>query len=298
MDIKKAKTALIGLILLAGLVWGAILQLPDNRLHLIFCNVGQGDATLISYRAIQILIDGGPDAAGILDCLSHNLPFYDRDIEMVVLTHPEADHFTGLIDVIERYNIKQFVINGIVKDTAGFWKFREDVLAERASIYSPKAGDQLKVGPMIFSVLWPEAKLGSELVWQLPTGTDKTHVLGAVTVSGEINDTSIVMKLSFGDFDALLPGDISMKTENQLEDLSGIEILKVAHHGSKYSTSSDFLEKIKPALAVISVGKNSFGHPTKETLARLGDYDIRILRTDEKGEIEIVSDGKGWQIIK
>lgn len=278
-----------------ALIWGAVLQLPDHKLHLVFCNIGQGDATLISYRTTQVLIDGGPAAGGVLDCLSQNMPFYDRDIEMVVLTHPEADHFTGLIDVIERYNVKQFVINSVVKDTAGFWSFREGVLAESASVYSPKESDQLKIGPILFSVLWPQSRLGSELVWSA-SGVNKTQVLGVATVSGELNDTSIVLKLSFGDFDALLPGDISTKTETQLEALSGIEVLKIAHHGSKYSTGEEFLERLQPKLAIISVGKNSFGHPTAEALARLRDSEITILRTDEKGEIEIVSDGKNWYI--
>lgn len=297
----KVKHFLIGLVLLMGLVWGAVLQLPDDQLHLVFCHVGQGDAALISYRTTQILIDGGPAAGGVLECLSQNLPFYDREIEMMVLTHPEADHFTGLIDVIERYNVKQFVINGLAKDTSGFWSFREGVLAEGAPIYSPKAGDQLKVGPLVFSVLWPRDKLGSELVWQSPTITDKTQVLGVATVTGELNDTSIVLKLSFGDFDALLTGDISTEIEQEMGKgvyTEPVEVLKIAHHGSKYSTSSEFLGKLKPALAVISVGKNSFGHPTKEVLTRLRDNEIAILRTDKKGEIEIVSDGKSWQITK
>jgi competence protein ComEC len=124
-----------------------------------------------------------------------------------------------------------------------------------------------------------------------------SNVLGGAVYSGETNDTSIVLRLSYGEFDALLTGDISIKVDEQLE-VSPVEVLKVAHHGSKYSTSEGLLERLKPSLAIISVGKNSFGHPTSETLERLRARDIKILRTDQEGEIEIVSDGKKWGIKK
>lgn len=314
MAVKKAKVFFIVLILFAGLVWGAAFQLPDNRLHLVFCDVGQGDATLITYRATQILIDGGPNNR-VLDCLSKNMPFWDRTIEMIILTHPEADHFTGLIDVVKRYSISQFVINSIANDSAGFWKFREEVLAKRAAIYSPQAGDKLKIGRLEFLVLWPKQKLGNPLVWHLPAETDKekikhlrggiapaahlggeiSEVLGAA-YSGDVNETSIVLQLSFGNFDTLLTGDIISKVEDKLGDLPQLEVLKIAHHGSKYSSSADFLEAAKPKLAVISVGRNPFGHPTQEVIERLSNLAIKFLRTDQDGEIKIVSDGKNWGI--
>lgn len=296
MDSKKLKALITGLILLFLVVLGAIFQLPDDKLHLIFCDVGQGDAILALQGENQILIDGGPDRK-VLDCLSKHLPFWDRTIEVVVLTHPEADHFTGLIDVIERYNIKQFVINNIVNDKVGFWKFRQGVINEKVAVYAPKEGDEIKVGPVVFSVLWPEQKLGDEMVWN--SKAEKEAVLGASAYSGKLNDTSIVLKLSYGQFDALLTGDIDSETETKLATnfLSGIEVLKVAHHGSKYSSGEVFLEEIKPQLAVISVGKNSFGHPTPELIKRLENLGVRILRTDEKEGVEIVSDGKSYDLL-
>jgi len=289
---KKFKSVLAGLVLVIGLIWAIVAQSPDNQVHLVFCDVGQGDATLISYKSIQILIDGGPNDK-VLDCLSHNVPFTDRTIEMVVLTHPNADHYNGLISVIKRYDILQFVINSLAEDSISFWEFRQAVLAEGAPIYSPQAGDELKIDPLKLTVLWPESKLGDELVWN--PKSSQSSVLGAAGFSGDLNDTSITLELKFGNFKALFPGDLSSLSELNLA-LEDIDILKVAHHGSKSSTSADFLTATKPELAVISVGKNSYGHPTRELLERLGDYDTKILRTDEKGEIKITSDGQSWKI--
>lgn len=275
------KKPVFWLFLFLVLIWAGIFQLPDNKLHLVFCDVGQGDAILIYRGSTQILIDGGPNQS-ILNCLSSHLPFWDREIEMVVTTHPEADHISGMIDVIERYSVKQFVVNSLGKESAVFQEFQNSVLAENADVYFPKTGDRINLGPLRLTVLWPQSQ---------------ENVLGATTIERGINDTSVVLKLSFGEFDALLTGDISTKVESQL-DLTDIEVLKVAHHGSKYSTGEEFLKQIQPELAVISVGKNSFGHPTEEVLKRLSNQAIKLLRTDQEGEIEVVSDGKKWYHIQ
>jgi len=276
--IEFLKKPVFWLFLILVLLGAAIFQLPDDKLHLVFCDVGQGDAILVSYRATQVLIDGGPNNR-VLHCLANNMPFWDRTIEMVIATHPEADHISGLVDVMERYDVRQFVINSFGKETAVFQEFQGLVLAEKSNIYFPKEGDRVNLGPLKLSVLWPQFQ-------------DK--ILGATTVEKETNDSSIVLKLSFGNFDVLLTGDISTKIESQL-DLTDIEVLKVAHHGSKYSTGEDFLNQAEPELAVISVGKNSFGHPTEEVIEKLSNLEIKILRTDQEGEIEIISDGKSWR---
>lgn len=290
---KKFKTILVGLALVAGLIWALVAQSPDNCLHLVFCDVGQGDAVLISYQETQILIDGGPNDK-VLDCLAKNLPFTDRTIEMVVLTHPNADHYAGLTSVIKRYDVSQFVVNSLIEDNASFWEFRQAVLAEGAPVYLPQAGDELKIGALKLAVLWPETKLGDSLVWQV-NQVDQAKILGAAVFSGDLNDTSITLELNFGNFKALFPGDLSSLSESNLP-LDDVDVLKVAHHGSKYSTSSDLLAKAKPELAVISVGKNSYGHPAKDLLDRLNQIQAKILRTDELGEIKVTSDGQTWQI--
>lgn len=307
-ELEALKKPVFWLILILGLVGIAIFQLPDQRLHLVFCDVGQGDATLITYQNSQILIDGGPNNQ-VLECLADHLPFWDRTIEMVVLTHPQADHLAGLVDVLERYSVTQIVVNSIVNDIASFWQFHQAALEEGAQIYSPQAGDKLCLGSIQFLVLWPQEKIGDSRVWQAPkhlrgSRMDSSEVKVLGTYSGNLNESSVVLGLSFGNFDALLTGDIGFDTEERIDWSGvppaggGIEVLKVAHHGSKYSTSEEFLEEISPDVAVIFVGKNSFGHPTQEVLERLGSIGAKILRTDQQGEIEIVSDGKTWEIGK
>jgi len=279
VEFKRVKIVLIGFVLVIGLLWAAILRQPDEQLHLVFCDVGEGDAILIYRGSIQILIDGGPNQA-VLTCLSRHLPFWDREIEMMVATHPDADHITGLIDVIERYNVKQFVLNSVGKNSAVYQAFKEAVLAEKTPVYFPEEGDEISLESIKLAVLWP---------------LSQEKVLGATTIEGEVNETSVAFHLSYGAFDALLPGDISSQVESRLA-LEDVEVLKVAHHGSKYSTSELLLKESLPELAVISVGKNSFGHPTKEVLEKLKKLGIEIMRTDEKGEIEIVSDGEKWEV--
>jgi len=293
------KKPLFWFFLILVLLWGTVFSLPDKRLHLVFCDVGQGDAILISYGQIQVLIDGGPDNK-VSNCLSKHLPFWDRQIEMVVLTHADEDHFVGLIDVFKRYNVRHFVANSLINNKASFWQFYQLVLEEKASFYSPRTGEKIKIGTLELSVLWPQEKLGDSRLWQkenLLYLSEKRplsdSLLTKATFPDELNDTSIVFQLSFGHSQVLLTGDITEKVESQL-NLEETEILKVAHHGSKFSTSEEFLSKLKPNLAIISVGENRFGHPARETLERLDRAGIKVLRTDQQGDIEIVSNGWGW----
>jgi len=278
-------------VLLALSAWGAVGQLPDTKLHLVFCDVGQGDAILASLGSTQMLIDGGPNDR-VLECLAKHMPFWDKTIELVVVTHPEADHLTGIVSVIGRYNVVQIISNSLVADSALFSRFRDAVIDRQIPVFSPKYGDKIEIAKLELKILSPAEKLGNELVWVRP---ESPQVLGLTAFAGKFNETAIVGQLSFGNFDALLTGDIGFDTEEKLV-LTPIEVLKIAHHGSKYSSGEDFLAKLKPALAVISVGKNSYGHPTAEVLGRLRDLGIKILRTDEAGDIEIISDGQNWQV--
>lgn len=277
-------------------VWLAASFWPDDNLHLVFCDVGQGDAALIIYKSSQVLVDGGPDSR-VLNCLSRHMPFWDRTVELVVLTHPQADHLTGLIDVIKRYNVSGFLATGVVNDTEGFWRLREEVLDAGIPVSILSRQDIVRFDGVELRALWPEEKLGSKLVWQREPGstsrTGSQKVLGAA-YSGDLNDTSIVLQLSLNEFDILLTGDVSSGVENQLAWKGEIEVFKVAHHGSRYSSDQAFLERLAPKLAVISVGRNSFGHPTREVLGRLAALGIKTLRTDKVGDVEIISDGRSW----
>ncbi|MDO8551891.1 MAG: MBL fold metallo-hydrolase [bacterium] len=280
------------LIAVTGLLWGVVSSLPDSKLHLYFCDVGQGDAILATLGQTQVLIDGGPNN-NVLKCLSDNMPFWDRDLELVISTHPELDHLAGLVTVVERYNVRQIISNSLIGETGTFSKFRQEVIIKKIPVYSPRNGDKIKVGKLVFRVLFPLEKLGDEIVWKNPSDF---KVLGLSAFSGNFNTTAVVTELDFGNFKALLTGDIGVEEEKEIEpDLELVNVLKVAHHGSKYSTSREFLEKLKPSLAVISVGvSNRYGHPTSEVLDRLKSDGIKVLRTDLSGTIEVVSDGKSW----
>ncbi len=278
------------LVLIIVLFLIALPLYPDQNLHVVFCDVGQGDAILIIKGNNQILVDSGPNTR-VLDCLTDHLPFWDRTIEMVIATHLEKDHLGGLPDVIERYNVRQLISHSLVNDTALFWAFRDRVLEKEIPVYSPQVGDKIQLAGIVFKVLFPQEKMGNKLVWQKEADP---QVLGAYSYPIEPNEASIVLLLSYGNFDLLLPGDISSQIEEVIEVDREVEILKVAHHGSKYSSSEEFLEGVEPDLAVISVGKNSFGHPTQEVLERLKTQEIETLRTDLAGEIEVVSNGKSW----
>ncbi|MEK7064309.1 MAG: MBL fold metallo-hydrolase, partial [Patescibacteria group bacterium] len=238
------------LALAAATIWLAVLALPDDRLHLVVCDVGQGDAILVSYKTTQMLVDGGPNAS-VLKCLGDHMPFYDRRIEVVVLTHPQADHMNGLIDVLKRYTVLQFVKEPVVNDTKGYKELMK--LLEKVSVRAVYAGDIIKFSSFQFLITSPPAPLLNS---------------GEGNARGEVlNATAIVGKLSFGDFDALLTSDAGLIAPPVPAD-----ILKVPHHGSKYGMNKEWLEAVRPKLAIISVGRrNSYGHPTEEALKLLRD---------------------------
>lgn len=264
---------------------------PDRDLHVIFCDVGQGDSILIVYKNQQILIDAGPDKK-VLSCLGRHLPFWDKTIEAVILTHPDADHVGGMINVFQAYQVNQFVGTGIPSQSAAFNEFKPILTDEGSGINLVSQGNKIKLGDLELKFIWPQQK--GSLVAYRPEADDY-QVLGNWDSS---NETSIVARLDWGEFNVLLTGDITSKEELRLEksELDSIEILKVAHHGSKYSSDLNFLQTVKPQLAVISSGKNSWGHPTDEVLDRLSQVNSRIMRTDRLGDIEIISNGQSWWI--
>lgn len=288
----------VGLILGVGVVLGIINTLPDRKLHLVACDVGQGDAIFVSLDSTQVLVDGGPDSS-VLECLSAHMPLWDRTLEMVVLTHGQADHLGGLVDALERYEVENLIANGLLNQTEGFRAFREAVIEEGVGVHLPSRGDEIRLDQLRLTILWPEKRMGLAQVWE--SASEEGAVLGAATYPGDLNETSVVIKLSFRAFDALLVGDIGFSTEKELIAdgvVSDVEVLKVGHHGSKYSSSQSFLEAVKPEAALISAGeKNRFGHPTAETLERLELVGADVFRTDQAGEIEVVSDGRRFWVI-
>lgn len=248
----------------------------DKKLHVIICNVGQGDAIFIrTSQGSDILIDGGPDNS-VLTCLAGNMPFWDKTIEVLILTHPDADHVTGLIDVIKRYSITHFYTSNITTKTsvyAQFLKTLENYKIKQNYIYK---GDKLtfKDG-LTMTALWPTSE------WA-----------GLTTNSYSVNEL-----LSYKNFNALFTGDSDAEQMEEIKDLAqNINLLKIPHHGSRFGLTSGILDILSPDLAVISVGKNSYGHPTPFILDLLKSANIKTLRTDQNGEVEIISDGIKWKI--
>ncbi|MFZ3054828.1 MAG: MBL fold metallo-hydrolase [Minisyncoccales bacterium] len=249
-----------------------------THLEVSFFDVGQGDSIFIETPDdYQVLIDGGPSYSKVLEGLSREMPFWDKEIDLIILSHPESDHMTGLLSVLENYKVDNILWTGIEKEGEKFEIWKRMISEEGANIYYANKGDMVIMNDVVMEIISPEESLkGKEFK--------------------ESNDTAVVAKLSYKDSPFLFAGDISSKKEKLLNDVD-IDILKVAHHGSKYSTSEYFLNKATPLMAVIQVGKNSYGHPTEEVLTRLLNSGIKVLRNDINGNIKIVSDGTNYKII-
>lgn len=263
------------------LAWNAAFELHKQKnLEAHFFYIGEGDAILIETPGQnQILIDGGPNNL-ILDKLSKELPFFDRTIELVILTHPEKDHLDGLLEVLKNYKVENIIWTGVLRDTTEFKEWQNLIEKEGARILYGKGGLKVTENNLFLTFLYPLESLVGNLV-------------------KDSNDTSLVLKLELDEIGFLFTGDITKLTEDQLtlnyEDpkILKSDVLKVAHHGSKTSSSERFLEKILPTVAVISAGKNNqFGHPHSEVLEKIKKYGAQILRTDLQGDITIITNGK------
>lgn len=264
--IKNKKLVLLGLILIIWGSWIIFKEVSSDELEIVFFDVGQGDSIYIETpNSFQVLIDGGPNLK-VLEKLGQEMPFYDRSIDLVVLTHPDHDHLYGLLEVLKRYEVKNILWTGIVKDSAEYREWVKLIKEEQANILIAEVGQRIVLKEDIYlEIIHPFENL---------EGREEKYV----------NDTSVVARLVFNEGKVLLTGDISKKVEKQLENVRA-GILKVAHHGSKSSSCFEFIEKVSPEIAVISVGENSWGHPSEEVLQTLQQFDIQVLITKEIGDI-------------
>jgi len=293
---KKQTLIIIFSLFIATLASFAVFW-PDNKVHLIACDVGQGDGILITRGFTQILIDGGPNDR-VLGCLARNMPFWDRTIELIINTHQDKDHIYGLNSVIQRYNVGRLFINSTAVESKLFADFHQQVRERKIKVYTPAQGEKIKISGILFSFLWPKEKQGELAFWNRPL-PEKNSVLGASTYTKKVNDFSIVALMEYGNFDALLTGDVPADGERGVVDYcrtngcgEPLEVLKVAHHGSKTSSCQEFLDFFRPEIAIISVGQNNWGHPVPEVLERLKSIGSKILQTKQLGDIKIVTDGK------
>ncbi len=275
--------AILGLLIFLNiLAWLIVYEVSQPQsLAVNFFDVGQGDAIFIEDQKLhQVLIDGGPDST-VLEKLGKEIPSWDNTLDLIILTHPEKDHLAGLIEVLKRYKVENILWTGVVRDTAEYKEWKKLIEEEGAKIFIAKAGQKIYSSAKNF---------GAEILYPFESLEGKTLE--------DSNNTSIIIRLVFGENSFLLTGDAYKSVERDLIE-KGIDvdsdILKVAHHGSKTSSAAEFIEKVSPETAIISVGKdNTYGHPHPEVLETLAKYGINILRTDKNGDIKIVSNGKSF----
>ncbi len=265
MPINLKKYLLLALsFLLAIWFYQNHLERSAPLLQVNFLDIGQGDATLISdNQHHQILIDGGPNGRNLLYQLGKVMPPLDKKIELVILTHPDGDHYLGLIDLLENYQVEKIITNSEKSNEESFGEFEEKIKNQKIPTGFLFENDKLNWGNAQLTILSPSAQ---------------------AKLLENKNENSLVVRLAFGKNTFLLTGDAEAITENRLvrknKNLRA-DWLKVGHHGSKNATKNFFLNQVHPKNAVISAGKdNDYGHPHPAVLNRLKNHQVKIWRTD------------------
>ncbi len=270
----KPKYAFLALLLFtAFIVWSAVFASEERVLKVSFLDVGQGDAIFVETpEGVQVLIDGGPNKS-VLGELSEVMPFYDRSIDAVVLTHPHLDHVGGLVEVLKRYEVGYAVESGAGHSIAEFAEWHN--ILEKVGVVKIQArrGLRLELGGGVFLDFFLPEKMEA---------------------SADPHKNMAVSRLSYGQTCFLFTGDMERDFEWKiLGDDIDCGALKVGHHGSKTSTSDVFLEAVSPDFAVISVGRaNRYGHPNEAILEKLLASRAEVFRTDINGTIFMESDGE------
>lgn len=278
--VKKILPTTILVLLAANLfIWRPIIFANDALgTKLYFLNVGQGDSQLALIDGIKVLIDGGPGPQ-VVNQLDKILLPHDRYIDLMILTHPQLDHFGGLIDVLRSYQVGAVITSGRSGTTKAFVEFQKAIRESGVRHLVLRQGDIITYRDSFLKILSPSSKNAQD---------------------PELNNTSLVIMLEKMGLRALYTGDIGFDIENELlakYDLSA-QVLKVPHHGSRFSSGSVFLKEVNPKVAIIGVGKNSYGHPTAQTLQRLASVGSAVLRTDNDGNIKIIFNQNRLQVFR
>lgn len=292
--IKNKYYFLLGLIVMAVLVWLPILVYGQNSgLRVWFFDVGQGDAQFLDFAdGNQILIDGGPDRK-ILQGLGKAMSFYDRSIDLMILTHPHKDHVFGLIEVLKIYKVGKIFLSKVSFDSSFYKEFLAIAREKNIPLEYLSDGDEIKIGEF------------AEFDFLSPQKNDENKNFIAENESfgakgQNLNDSSLVSKFIYGNNTILFTGDAGINIEEMILSQGHnikSDILKVGHHGSKYSSSEEFLKAVNPDYAVIEVGKNNkYGHPAEQTLNRISNIGAKILRTDIDGDSLFESDGNNLKL--
>lgn len=269
--------------MVAVLVWTAVFAKAEQKnLEVHFFDIGQGKAIFIEEPGgNQILIDGGPDNS-VLEKLSGAMPFYDRNIDLLILTHPDADHLNGLVEVLKRYDVGQILEAGIMEKSAEYDEWHRLIKEKNVVVTNALAGQKIKIGDgFLLEILYPNQNLAGQAV-------------------SSTNSASVVSRLDYGKTSFLFTGDEEGAEEAYLSGSGAnidVDVLDVSHHGSKNSTGEEFVAAVSPKIAVIQAGrKNRYGHPAQEALDRLSVANTKIYRTDLCGDINIFSDGQIYSV--
>jgi competence protein ComEC len=276
-------TVVVGTGMVLGIAQGG------GRLVVTVLDIGQGDAILVEGpRGGRLLLDSGPDPDRLLAVLDRHVPPWDRRIDLVVLTHPHEDHAAGLALLLARYRVAGIAENGMLGAGPGDAAFRTVLATTGVTTRRLAAGDRLALDGVRATVRWP---LRGEVPHRSPDDGRR------------VNDTSIVLDMWYGERRVLLTGDIEDDVDPRLLDAGigygdrRLDVLKVAHHGSRTATSDAWLEALRPRVALVSAGTgNPYGHPAPRTLERLGEHGARVLRTDLDGDLEVSTDGHDLRI--
>lgn len=270
------KWAGVGMLALGFFCWYLMASLPDGRLHVFMLNIGQGDAILIqAATGERVLVDGGPDDL-VAQELSAVMPFYEKTIDVVILTHPHADHVDGLVEVLRRYDVKRVIMTGVSYNDAGYDAFLDQIFLKKVPVIFVDGKRDFSLGSLVFDMLFPlEPEQGKRF--------------------SNLNNSSIVFRLLYGKESFYFSGDLEKEGEAKLIE-SGLDlsadVLKAGHHGSRTASTESFLDLARPKIALISCGiDNKFKHPHAETLEHYLERNIETFRTDINGRIEVVSDG-------
>lgn len=307
-----------GVLFLVAALIDAVTNISEtDNLKVTFCDVGQGDATLISLKNNQILVDAGRGSA-VLDCLSQNMPLTDKTIELAIATHPDIDHYGGFIDVFDHYKIISFATIPVGKETQAYQHLLNKIQKAAQSDSSFQfenlyTGDQVKLGKISVITVWPSKDWINQYSIKDSATTEKDStssqgvlvqtnspaVLGMETIHKDVNDFSLVLHLQYQEFDLLINGDAqSAVQERELQTglvPPRVEIMTMPHHGSRFGLLDKWLSVVNPQFVAISVGAhNSYGHPAPESLRKLENSKINYLRTDQQGTIRVETDGKTW----
>jgi len=261
----------------------------DGKLHITVCDVGQGDAVIIrTPDGRTVLFDGGPDKK-VLGCLNRAMPFWQRQVDLMILSHPHADHLNGLIDVLKRYQVRQFASEELANSSESFKALEAAVKKEGIHWQTLVNSDNIKISHEVnLIVVGPTQKYIHETS---PDGTIS---------SGEF--ASLELLLTYGEFRMLLTGDSQFQQMAQAislypQMLQNITILQQPHHGSRSGITPEILHELSPEVVTISVGeKNSYGHPAPSILTMLQAAQIKIYRTDKSGDLRLKTDGETYNI--